>query len=103
MLLAKLLACFCLLMFALSFTTPVVGADQPGTAPKQLHVYVGTYGKANETGIAHFLFNPENGKMTEAKGATGVENPSFVAIHPNRRFLYAAAEVNAFGAHRPAN
>ena len=64
-------------------------------ASRESFVYVGAYtgfgpnrrGKAE--GIDVFRLNPDNGALTHQATATGVENPTFLAVHPSRRFLYA--------------
>jgi 6-phosphogluconolactonase len=61
-------------------------------------VYVGTYtGKSGSRGIYRFDFDPATGKLTPAGLAGEATNPSFLAIHPSRRFLYAVGEVADFG------
>jgi 6-phosphogluconolactonase len=67
-------------------------SDAP-RAEKQL-VYVGTYtGGGKSKGIYLFELDLATGAI-EPKGlAAETVNPSFLAIHPNRRFLYAVSEV----------
>ncbi len=55
-------------------------------------VYVGTYTQKGSKGIYVYRFDPETGALELTGVAEGVENPSFLAIHPNRRFLYAVNE-----------
>jgi len=55
-------------------------------------VYVGTYTGAASKGIYTFRFDSANGKATEATLAAQTSNPSFLAVHPNGRFLYAVNE-----------
>lgn len=59
-------------------------------------VYVGTYTGPKSKGIYMMQFDPATGKLTEPEVAAEVKNPSFVTIHPNRRFLYAAGELDEF-------
>ncbi|HZZ71446.1 MAG TPA: lactonase family protein [Pirellulales bacterium] len=61
-----------------------------------MHVYIGTYAKPDAPGIFHLLLDPATGKLTAAKPASGIENPSFVAVAPNHKFLYSVAEVDTF-------
>ncbi len=81
----------CLAGFAVvaSAVTEVRAADG------KLAVYVGTYtGKSQ--GIYQLELDLASGKLTQ-KGVTGgVKNPSFVAIHPNGKFLYSVAEIADF-------
>jgi 6-phosphogluconolactonase len=77
------------------------GLAQPAKAVKPVKgdyiAYVGTYTGANKSkGIYAWRFHPANGKVT-AIGLVGeTANPSFLAVHPNRKFLYAVNEVSNF-------
>jgi 6-phosphogluconolactonase len=55
-------------------------------------VYVGTYTGGASKGIYAFRFNAATGKTTEPRLAADSSNPTFLALHPSRRFLYAANE-----------
>lgn len=63
-------------------------------------VYIGTYtrkeahvdGRRSE-GIYICRFDPATGALSEVGKATDVANPSFLAISPNRRYLFAANET----------
>ena len=59
--------------------------------------YIGTYADADSDGIHIYGFDASSGAMVRVGGASGVTNPSYVAIHPNRSFLYAACEMSGFG------
>lgn len=61
-----------------------------------IRAYVGTYTQGDSRGIYLFEFDPRSGKPGEARLVAELENPSFVAIHPSKRFLYAVAEVGEF-------
>jgi len=55
--------------------------------------YVGTYTHFfGSKGIYHFQFDPKNGAISGGELAVKTVNPSFLAIHPNRRWLYAVHE-----------
>ena len=58
-------------------------------------VYVGTYASAKDPGIYAFRMDPATGALTAAGSVSGVANPSFLAVHPDRRHLYAACEAGA--------
>lgn len=65
-------------------------------------VFVGTYtesvsptGEKSE-GIYAFRIHPQEGVLTPVQVAGKVINPSFLAVHPNRHFLYAVNEVGEF-------
>jgi len=55
--------------------------------------YVGTYTTGESKGIYAYRYNAKDGKMTPLGLAAETENPSFVALDPNRHFLYAVNEV----------
>ncbi|MDQ3001923.1 MAG: lactonase family protein [Fibrobacterota bacterium] len=61
-----------------------------------LHVYIGTYTSNGGEGIYHFSMNSETGEIIRLKTMVGVVNPSFLAIEPGGRFLYAVNEVEAY-------
>jgi 6-phosphogluconolactonase len=55
-------------------------------------VFVGTYTGSESKGIYSFRFDSVTGKLTNARLAVESSNPSFLAVHPNGRFLYAVNE-----------
>jgi 6-phosphogluconolactonase len=55
-------------------------------------VYAGTYTRGDSRGIYVFRFNPSTGKLSAPTLAAETLNPSFLAEHPNHRFLYAVNE-----------
>jgi len=65
-------------------------------AQKEMIVYIGTYTRQNSKGIYAWRFQPSTGKLTSIGLVGETSNPSFLAIHPNRRFLYAVNEDNTF-------
>jgi 6-phosphogluconolactonase len=65
----------------------VVWAQPDGV--KAYRVYLGT-GK----NIYHLDLDLKDGSMSKPTMAAKVANPSFVAIHPNHKFLYSVSEVN---------
>src|SRR5437762_1369546 len=62
----------------------------------RLWVYVGTYTQKASKGIYRFELDPASGKLTSRALAAEVKNPSFLAIDPEQRFLYAVNEVGDF-------
>ena len=61
--------------------------------PKGYLVYVGTYTKKGSEGIYIYRFDTATGALESVGTATGLKNPSFLAIHPSRRYLYAVNEL----------
>lgn len=76
------------------FSRTTTAADGP--APKQFRVYIGTYTGAQSQGIYHATLDLTSGQLSAPQLAAEVKNPSFVAIHPNRKFLYAVSEISDF-------
>jgi 6-phosphogluconolactonase len=58
-------------------------------------LYIGTYTNtdAHSRGIYSALFDPNTGALTGLTVAAETTNPSFLARHPSRQFLYAVNEV----------
>jgi len=54
--------------------------------------FIGTYTGPESKGIYAFRFDSASGRLTGPTLAAESSNPSFLAIHPNRRYLYAANE-----------
>ena len=61
-------------------------------APREYFMYLGAYTFRDGKGVYAYRFNSETGKLTPLGLAAETVNPSFLAIHPNGRFLYAANE-----------
>jgi 6-phosphogluconolactonase len=66
---------------------------QAQTDAKKLWVYVGTYTQGASKGIYRFTLDLETGKLGDRALAGTATNPTFVAIHPSQKFLYAVSEV----------
>ena len=58
--------------------------------------YIGTYTGPKSKGIYSFRLD-SSGRISPPALVAETENPTFLAIHPNQRFLYAANEVGKFG------
>ena len=78
--------------------TPVLasafGPLRAQTASGRL-LYVGTYtnSAAGSKGIYGWRFDAATGKVTSLGVAAETDSPSWVVVHPNKRFLYAANEL----------
>jgi 6-phosphogluconolactonase len=86
-----------LLLLILSFT--VFGASAAPTArPGKYIVYVGTYtGEDTKSkGIYAFRYDAATAQVTPLGLAAESTNPSFVAVHPNGKFLYAVNELGNY-------
>src|SRR6266567_875223 len=59
--------------------------------------YVGTYTRPNKSkGIYAWRFNPATGKRTSIGLVGETVSPSFLAVSPNRKFLYAVNEIGNY-------
>jgi 6-phosphogluconolactonase len=79
-----------------------IAADKPKKrrVQQKLRVYVGTYGRGTGNGIFVCELDRKTGRLSPAKLAAEAVNPSFLAIHPSRRFVYAVGEMNDFDRNR---
>ena len=66
-------------------------------ADNAMLVYIGTYTGPQSKGIYVSRFDTRTGSLSSPELAAETKNPSFLAVHPNRRFLYAVGEVSSFG------
>jgi len=62
-----------------------------------MKVFVGTYTQSGGDGVYVLDMNEETGALSHSSSVSGATNPSFVAIHPSGKYLYAVAEVRADG------
>lgn len=71
------------------------GAEAPGPHNSEMYLYVGTYtsGESRSEGIYILRFETRTGKITPHKIVGGVEEPSFLAIDPKGRYLFAVNET----------
>jgi 6-phosphogluconolactonase len=76
--------------------TLILAVEKPDTFRETLWVYVGTYTRTPEAGINFCQFDPASGRLTDPKVVARVPNPSFIALHPRRPFLYAISEISDF-------
>jgi 6-phosphogluconolactonase len=78
------------------FFSSLAFAATPATEKGKYIFYVGTYTTekgSQSKGIYAYRYDADSGKITPLGLAAETTNPSFVALHPNRRFLYAVNEV----------
>jgi 6-phosphogluconolactonase len=71
----------------------------PGSArtrQNDMLVYVGTYTSGKSDGIYLYRLKLTSGELEPVATTKGVVNPSFVALSPSRRYLYAVNEIEDF-------
>ena len=57
-------------------------------------LYCGSYAASHEAGIRAFTFDVVSGNLGTSWSLTGITNPSFIALHPHGRWLYAVSEMS---------
>lgn len=67
---------------------------------RSLLVYVGTYTSGKSEGIYLYRLNLSSGELNHVATTKGVIDPSFLAIAPGRRYLYAVNEVDEFAGQK---
>jgi 6-phosphogluconolactonase len=82
----KLLSCLSLLALAAMLQ-----------AEDHYRVYFGTYTGQKSKGIYRGDLDTKTGKLTNVALAAETQSPSFVAIHPSNKFLYAVGESGREG------
>ena len=85
-------------IFFLIFTAVLILPLQ--AAPKELLVYIGTYTRTEEQGIHWLKLDLGSGELTAVGKLAGQKNPSFLAIHPNKKFLYAVNEIGNYNGEK---
>lgn len=83
----------CLLLFILPVTVTVTNGEP---ADSQYRVYVGTYTGKGSEGIYAYRFDPTTGESSSVGLAASMDNPSFLAVAPKGRFLYAVNELDMY-------
>ncbi len=76
-------------MIALILATPCTNANEP-------LVFISAFTAGDEGAIHAYQMEPKTGRLKLVHRTTDVENPFFMAVSPNRRFLYSI-HAQAFG------
>ncbi len=88
----------CLVFFpALALSISQAQTPEKPAAKGSYIAYVGTYtAKTSSKGIYAYRFDAEKGQLTPIGVAAETPDPSFVAVHPNGKYLYAVNEIGNF-------
>src|SRR5579883_1326940 len=80
-------------------TAVLLTGAPPGSAAgaDSYWVFFGTYTGGKSRGVYRSTFDPKSGTLSPAELAAEVTNPSFLAVHPTGKFLYAVGEVSDVG------
>lgn len=91
-----ILTCWMMVVGAPRYATAADDAQPKEGSSGKLRVYFGTYNRGEGKGIYTSELDLANGKLSDAQLAGEAVNPSFLAIHPSRKFLYAVGEIDNF-------
>ena len=87
-----------LLVMVLSLAA--IAAAAPGVvfaqASGKMRVYIGTYTGKSSQGIYTLTLNLADGSLTRPDLAAELVSPSFLAIHPSGKYVYAVGEIADF-------
>jgi len=85
--------CLWWLVFILSLVTVTAATE---SAKNKYLLFLGTYTEKESKGIYAYRFDASSSELTPLGVAAETTNPSFLAIDPGRRFLYAVNEVQNY-------
>lgn len=74
-----------------------LGADE---VPAEYSLYIGAYTNGASKGILLAHFNSKTGVISTPELAAATPNPTFLAIHPTNRFVYAVNEVGTWNGQK---
>src|SRR6478735_7004559 len=82
-------------VLSLVFATVSTLSSARGADSKELWAFFGTYtNNGKSKGIYCYKLDLTSGKLTSVGVTEGIKNPTFLAIHPSGKFLYAVSEVS---------
>lgn len=84
------------ILLCLVSVVPGCSSEPKAAAPDKITVYIGSYADAKAEGIHQFTLDMATGALTKAGATSGVANPSFLAVSPDQKHLYAIGEVGSF-------
>jgi 6-phosphogluconolactonase len=84
------------LLLALAVAS-LAAPDSRAAEPSSVTLYVGTYTDGTSKGIYRTVLDLATGTATAPVLAGEAKNPSFLALDPSGRFLYAVSEVDDIG------
>ena len=94
----SLIACFGVL---LTVACAIVASANAQTAPlresaTKTRVYISTYTEHGGDGIYLAELDPSTGDLQLVRQVAAVKKASFLALHPNHRYLYSTCEVDDY-------
>ncbi len=85
----------CFAFFVGLLTVGLVSASQAQSNSTADRLYVGTYSIRGSEGIYIVQLDRKTGSLSVVGTAQNKENPSFLALHPTKNYLYAVNEANS--------
>ncbi len=82
-----------LVLIILSLVTATLAKESP---KNKYLLFVGTYTEKESKGIYAYRYDAASSELTSLGVAAETTNPSFLAIDPSRRFLYAVNEIQNY-------
>jgi 6-phosphogluconolactonase len=83
--------------FAASYGIRASAQRTPGRTLAYVGTYTGAHGAAGHgEGIEQFEMNLRTGELTRTAPAVKTPNPSWVTLHPSKKYLYAVNEIDNF-------
>ncbi len=89
-----------LALLGLLFSCSETPTENGQTAAAGYLMFVGTYTKETSKGIQAYRFDPATGKATDLGLVAEMREPSFLALHPSNKFLYALSEIDDYDADK---
>jgi 6-phosphogluconolactonase len=86
-----------LLIIVAPLLLSVARTSGDNSKPSQYLAFIGTYtSKTESKGIYSFHFDAGTGRLTSMAVAATTQDPSFVTVAPNEKYLYAVNELGEF-------
>ncbi len=75
----------------------LIYAQHKKTGPYTFDLLIGTYTKGKSKGIYVYRFYAESGRLAYLNEIDGVDNPSYLTVSNNNKFVYAVNEIGKNG------
>ncbi|MDB5135307.1 MAG: lactonase family protein [Mucilaginibacter sp.] len=86
------------LLLIIALLSPILTYAQKGKlVPTTYDLVIGTYTTGQSKGILVYRFYTETGKLAFLSEIDGVENPSYLCVSKNNKFIYAVNETGKNG------
>src|SRR5688572_33304710 len=82
------------------FSAAIFSFTMSAATPEKLTVYIGTYTGGPSKGIYAYEFNTTSSALRQIGLAAETPSPSFRAIHPNGKLLYAVNDLDNYGGEK---